>query len=286
MQFRLPEPGDHHIRAEDIRAIAAEVLRQRNFTADREGDYLESGQFGVHLSSRRPPPAFWARLTSEIGGGAYHWIEQWRTDINVFEDVQYGRTSADELNPAYEANRATGLPTDASAGLGLYVWLERGWGRPVTGGVEQEWIFRQGGGVGTQFFPAQIKAGGNCTQGTFFWDEVQPASGGTWELKPGGRSSDANGVAYHLNKQNFPSGGPLVAAGTIVWMTAGYTGEWVFDCPAGPTGTTEVVGRWRCVGGVPEVLPYYIEWWNGQAKRLPSHLTNVGPCEPWTPPPA
>lgn len=147
MPLRLPEPGDPFIRAADLRAIADELVRQGKFSVDEEGTELQSGASGVHISRRRPKPAFWARLTSEGTGadaGRYAWVEQERSAIGAFTDLQYGRVGTVLMDPAVEHNGARGLKT-GGPGVGLYVWLVLGFSQPVQAGVRQEWLFAVGG---------------------------------------------------------------------------------------------------------------------------------------------
>ena len=151
MPLRLPEPGDPFIRATDLRAIADELVRQGKFSVDEEGTEVQSGASGVHISRRRPTPTLWARLTSEGTGadaGRYAWIEQERSAIGVFRDLQYGRVGTVLMDPALEFNGARGLKT-GGPGVGLVVRLRQGYSEPVQAGVKQEWLFLVGGGGDT-----------------------------------------------------------------------------------------------------------------------------------------
>lgn len=131
---------------------------------------------------------------------------------------------------------------------------------------------KTGGGGGGAFFPAIIR-GNACPGFDFGWDEAEPVLpwAGNWQVKPGGRNSDSNGRAYHLNRKQ------LVAAGTMVWMTSVGTNQWVFNSPAGWTGTKLQMVDWQCVNRVPQVRREYFEWWNGELQKQPCP-SQVGPC--------
>ena len=144
-QFRTPQRGDHTGRASDIKALADEVVRLGKMTA--EGAVVHDGADGRHLVIPPPKPAFWARLTSEGTGadaGRYAWIEQERSAIGAFTDLQFGRVGTVLMDPAVEHNGARGLKT-GGPGVGLYVWLVLGYSEPVQAGVKQEWLFAVGG---------------------------------------------------------------------------------------------------------------------------------------------
>lgn len=280
--IRKLKPGDPQISAADYNALVDEVVRLSKVTG--EGVTVTSGAGGVHIQADPPRAAFWARLTAEYAGnpGVYLWIEQERSALGTFTDLAYGRVD-DGMSPAVEANRTSGLPTDATAGegLGAYVWLELGYGQPVTGGVIQEWIFRHGGGGGgVGGFWARI-ASAECASGSFGIVELTPQSVGTWIDKEGGITSS---LAYHAQKGTgpFASGGPLVAVGTRVWVWRGFNGgegaqEYVFDCPAGFTGLETVMTDWQCTGGVGTKTIMYREMWNGQQTRAMTLLPPTGP---------
>lgn len=149
--MRPPMPGDRAISADVLQSMLRELHRQGKLDAD--GAVVDSSGSGIQIVVPPKKPAFWARLLAPYGGGAYSWVEVERSSIGVFTDLQYGRYD-DGLNPAVHSNLQAGFPTDASAGSGrgMVVWLELGFGLPFTGGVFQEWIFRDGGagGAGTR----------------------------------------------------------------------------------------------------------------------------------------
>lgn len=143
---RIPKRGDRTISAEFLRALYEEQKRQGNIEA--AGALVESGAGGVHLTVPPRPPGFWAVITFAYGSGLYSWWEVKRTGLFTFEYVPEGRRD-EGLDPAVEANFTEGIAN------GTFIWLERGWGEPVTGGVYQEWLFRHaagGGGGGTPAF--------------------------------------------------------------------------------------------------------------------------------------
>ena len=278
--IRKLKPGDPQISAADYNAMVDEVTRLGKLTGD--GVQVTSGAGGVHIQANPPKSAFWARLVAEYDGapGVYAWIEQERSYIGSFSDLAYGRYD-DGLSPALEANYTSGLPTDVSVGLGAYVWLELGFGVPVTGGVVQEWIFRHGGGgAGAPGgFWARIDSA-DCAAGTFGIVEIIPQSVGTWIDKEGGITSS---LAYHAQKGTGPfvNGGPLVAVGTRVWVRKGFndgagTQEYVFDCAAGFTGLETVMTDWQCVDGAGTKTIMYRESWNGQQTRAMTLLPPTG----------
>lgn len=213
-QFRPLKRGDASISADDINALAQEAKRLGKIEVS-EGEVDNSGS-GIVIRLPLLRVAFWARLTAEYAGapGAYTWIEQERSALDTFTDLQYGRYD-DGLSQAVEANRTTGLPTDATAGegRGSYVWLEQGMGEPVTGGVVQEWIFRHGGGGADNVRPVFVT--GPAESGRYparidFRDENTPD-----------RSAAQEAPAKRTTRGTGPSGRPpATGRSSGTWLTS------------------------------------------------------------------
>lgn len=282
-QIRLPKPGDRYVSADVFLALYQELVRTGKI--EGAGLAVDSGAGGIHLSAPPPRPTLWAVITGEPTPGRYSWEEVERTDLDTFEVLEFGRTDEDMNQPAIEVNKTVGIAVDT------YVFLELGFGRPVSQGVEQEWIFRHGGGGGgrREGFWCRI-ASMDCRNATYSLVEQEMRPNGGFSDLPGGISSS---LVYHATKQNYLEG-PLVEPGTICWARYGNPGpdppdtqEYLIDCPAGFTGTRQFIVDWVCENGVPIKTMFYFHWRNGQLTREPcaGNINVCGPCSthPFTP---
>ena len=138
-------------------------------------------------------------------------------------------------------------------------------------------------------FAAKITGGTLCSNGVtnpFQIVEQRPLADGGWEDRPNGITSSR---AFHANKINYSPSGPVLQVGTIVLdVQKGFAGspqEYVFDCPAGHSGTFTLLKSVRCVDGRIQELPYFLTFRNGQLTHEPCHVQSGDVCAPCPSPP-
>ena len=124
----------------------------------------------------------------------------------------------------------------------------------------------------------------DCAAGRFAIYEAEPVGDGQWGFRANGLYSEN---AYHISRNRFLSGGPLIEDATVAWIRRGYAGppqEYVIDCPAGWTGQRQYVFANVCCSGGPfngqlRQVIYYEDVWNGQTTKQPCHNPSIPICE-------
>jgi hypothetical protein len=180
-----------------------ESATTRVFAATRRVEGMPVTTPGADNKGTARTQKFWAELIAEDPAtpGDYSW-KMLVPDDGALVDSDPLEDSED-LFTARDINDAEGLIPGARVELKFAGY--------AVDGVTPRYLFGGGAGSGTSDIDIQVTGYGTITDAAnrwrYTWVEVRPVQDGTWEAKPGGRTSAGSGYAYNTVEANNSDSG-------------------------------------------------------------------------------